>query len=251
MVSFLGLKAFADGSLGGHTAALRRPYADRPETSGALRLDPAWAAEMIRTAASLGGMTAVHAIGDAALGRVLDVFETAVAAGVDPAQLRMEHASLVPPGDVGASPPSGSPPASSPRSCLPTPPGWRPAWGGSACPRLQLPHAGRCRGAPGRRVGLPGGAAPPAVGHGRGPGPRRLPARGVAHRRTGAGPVHHRRRPGHRRGGPPGAGRPATFTVLDGDPVAAGAEDLRRMGVVATFVAGRDVPAPGVAPWKD
>ncbi len=29
-----GLKAFADGSLGGHTAALRRPYADRPEHHG-------------------------------------------------------------------------------------------------------------------------------------------------------------------------------------------------------------------------
>ena len=97
MVSFLGLKAFADGSLGGHTAALRLPYADRPGETGTHRLDPDWAVEMIRAAASLGGMAAVHAIGDAALERVLDAMESAISSGVDPSLLRVEHVSVATP----------------------------------------------------------------------------------------------------------------------------------------------------------
>ena len=39
-IRFLGWKDFADGSFGGHTAAMHEPFADRPETSGTDRLDP-------------------------------------------------------------------------------------------------------------------------------------------------------------------------------------------------------------------
>jgi len=97
---FLGLKAFSDGSLGGHTAALVEPYADRPDRTGTDRLDPAWAAEMSRCALELGGRVAVHAIGDAANSSVLDVFERLVADGADPGMLRIEHASVLSPDDV-------------------------------------------------------------------------------------------------------------------------------------------------------
>ena len=37
-LTFLGLKAFADGSLGGHTAAMHRPFSDQPDQSGTHRL---------------------------------------------------------------------------------------------------------------------------------------------------------------------------------------------------------------------
>jgi predicted amidohydrolase YtcJ len=91
---FLGLKAFADGSLGGHTAALRAPYADRPDRSGTLRLDRG-VAEVAATALRLGGRVAVHAIGDAAVCRVLDLYTRMIDRGADPAMLRVEHASVV------------------------------------------------------------------------------------------------------------------------------------------------------------
>ncbi len=38
-LQFLGVKEFADGSLGGHTAALQYPYADQPDQYGTLRFD--------------------------------------------------------------------------------------------------------------------------------------------------------------------------------------------------------------------
>ncbi len=99
-VSFLGLKAFADGSLGGHTAALHQPYADEPDTAGIHRLDPEWATEMIRATTGFGGKVAIHAIGDAAATRVLDVMEQAIRRGVDPAALRVEHASVLTAADI-------------------------------------------------------------------------------------------------------------------------------------------------------
>jgi predicted amidohydrolase YtcJ len=92
-VSFLGWKEFADGSLGGHTAALHHPYADQPSTSGTLRLDPDHAARMAHTCLDLGGTVAIHAIGDLANDRVLDLYESLPLPG--PGRLRIEHASLL------------------------------------------------------------------------------------------------------------------------------------------------------------
>jgi len=252
-VGFLGLKAFADGSLGGHTAALRRPYCDRPETTGTLRLDPAWAAEMIGAAASLGGMTAIHAIGDAAVGRVLDVFEAAVAGGVDPSLLRMEHASVVPPGDVARLAALGVTACIQP-AFLPSDSPWLEARLGGD----RLPHAYNFRTLAEAGIPLAGGSdcpvEPPHPLWGMASARDRsgfLPeesltaAQALALFTTGAA-----RAIGEEARLEPGA--PATFTVLDGDPVAAEPGELRRMGVLGTFVAGRRLePPPGVTPWKD
>ncbi|MFQ5522153.1 MAG: amidohydrolase [Acidimicrobiia bacterium] len=92
---FKGWKGFADGSFGGHTAALHQPYADRPETRGMLRLDPARDLKMAETALELGGDVAVHAIGDRAADQVLDLFTVLIERGAPPHRLRMEHASLL------------------------------------------------------------------------------------------------------------------------------------------------------------
>lgn len=91
---FLGWKGFADGSLGARTAHLRRPYADRAGARGSPRLDPR-AGELARTAVELGGRVAVHAIGDAAVDRVVDLFGAMVDEGAPGNRLRVEHASLV------------------------------------------------------------------------------------------------------------------------------------------------------------
>ncbi|NND84052.1 MAG: amidohydrolase family protein [Acidimicrobiia bacterium] len=92
-VRFAGVKMFSDGSFGGHTAALRNPY-DDTGTTGTMRL-PAAHRELARRALDLGGRVAIHAIGDFAVGTVLDVFTGLVDGGVDPSLLRVEHASLM------------------------------------------------------------------------------------------------------------------------------------------------------------
>ncbi|HSG79344.1 MAG TPA: amidohydrolase family protein, partial [Acidimicrobiia bacterium] len=97
---FLGWKAFSDGSLGGHTAAMHEPFSDRPDTRGTHRLDPAWARDMALASVRLGGRVAIHAIGDAANGAVLDVMEDLIGDGVDPALLRVEHASVLTADDI-------------------------------------------------------------------------------------------------------------------------------------------------------
>ena len=50
---------------------------------------------MARASMMLGGSVAIHAIGDRANDRVLDVFEELVDMGADPERLRVEHASLL------------------------------------------------------------------------------------------------------------------------------------------------------------
>ncbi len=91
-----GLKRFADGSLGGHTAAMIDPFADAPHERGTMRLD-----DIDRTLAQhcfdLGGTVAIHAIGDLACRRVIDLFEDL---GAAPGTARIEHASVIDPEDV-------------------------------------------------------------------------------------------------------------------------------------------------------
>jgi hypothetical protein len=99
-VRFAGVKMFSDGSLGGHTAAMHAGFADDPEQTGTDRLDPAWAYELARASLRLGGLVAIHAIGDRANTNVLDLMERLIAEGADPARLRVEHASVLTEADI-------------------------------------------------------------------------------------------------------------------------------------------------------
>ncbi len=92
---FHGWKEFADGSLGGHTAAMYEPFSDRPDTNGTLRLKHEHARTMAQVALDLGGEVAIHAIGDRANDEVLDVFESLIDDGAEAARLRVEHVSVV------------------------------------------------------------------------------------------------------------------------------------------------------------
>jgi predicted amidohydrolase YtcJ len=60
------VKIFADGSLGGRTAALEEPYSDDPSTSGILVTPPEVLKERVYAAHALGMQVAIHAIGDKA-----------------------------------------------------------------------------------------------------------------------------------------------------------------------------------------
>lgn len=94
-VRFHGYKAFIDGSLGGHTAAMYEPFADRPDTRGTERFDHDLTVEMGKASLELGGVVAIHAIGDRANDLVLDVHEELIHGGADPLSLRVEHASVL------------------------------------------------------------------------------------------------------------------------------------------------------------
>jgi predicted amidohydrolase YtcJ len=92
---FSGWKGFADGSFGGHTAAMYEGFADKPDATGILRLYPGQALTMADTSLEIGGGVALHAIGDRANDAVLDVFDTLISGGADPSLLRVEHASIL------------------------------------------------------------------------------------------------------------------------------------------------------------
>jgi predicted amidohydrolase YtcJ len=101
------LKAFMDGSLGGHTAALQEPYADDPKSSGLPRYEAAKLNDMARERALAGFQLGFHAIGDKGIQMALDAFAEAEKAareqkvkapnGGEDLRLRIEHAQVTTP----------------------------------------------------------------------------------------------------------------------------------------------------------
>ncbi|WP_222194913.1 amidohydrolase [Modestobacter italicus] len=92
---------FCDGAFGSHTAALSTPYADRPETTGALRFDTAVLVEHVRACTVAGVQAGFHCIGDAAVDQVLTAVGTVVAElgrdAVRACRHRLEHVEMVSP----------------------------------------------------------------------------------------------------------------------------------------------------------
>jgi predicted amidohydrolase YtcJ len=82
-----GVKLFADGSVGARNAAVSLPYTSGGR--GVLNHPTAWLSEKIAAAERSGWQTITHAIGDRAIGRVLDAHRRA---GTDPGlRHRVEH----------------------------------------------------------------------------------------------------------------------------------------------------------------
>jgi len=104
------LKGFMDGSLGGHTAALREPYADDPKNSGLARYDAEKLNAMTRERVLAGFQVGFHAIGDKGIQMALDAFAEAEKAakeanvkganGGDDYRLRIEHAQVTTPAQI-------------------------------------------------------------------------------------------------------------------------------------------------------
>jgi predicted amidohydrolase YtcJ len=69
------VKAFMDGALGPHTAAMFQPYLNEPANRGILNMDAEELFEHGRRAADAGLSMAVHAIGDRANHEVLNAYE--------------------------------------------------------------------------------------------------------------------------------------------------------------------------------
>ena len=114
------LKAFMDGSLGSHTAALLEPYADDPKNSGLPQYDQAKLNEMTKARVLAGFQVGFHAIGDKGVQMALAAFAAStghVGTGAAPVQaepgsatptsnstpnlrLRIEHAQVTTPMEI-------------------------------------------------------------------------------------------------------------------------------------------------------
>jgi predicted amidohydrolase YtcJ len=98
------VKLFADGALGSRTAWTLEPYVGREDDRycGVPTLSKSELEDAMRTAADAGLDVAVHAIGDAAVRRVLDVYEQTRSTYPPLCQrmLRIEHAQLIDPADI-------------------------------------------------------------------------------------------------------------------------------------------------------
>lgn len=95
-----GLKLFLDGAIGVHTAFVSEPYLDTHD-HGMLRHSKDECVALIKKSLALGLATpAIHAIGDAAVSTVLDVYETLKADGYDTNGWRIEHCEMVRPADI-------------------------------------------------------------------------------------------------------------------------------------------------------
>jgi predicted amidohydrolase YtcJ len=98
------LKAFLDGSLGSHTAAMFQPFADDPKNSGLPRYEQRKLNEMAVERVNAGFQLGFHAIGDRGVQMALDAFQAAETSAhakqvkaVDRTanyRLRIEHAQV-------------------------------------------------------------------------------------------------------------------------------------------------------------
>ncbi len=99
-LSLRAVKIFADGSLGSHTAEMREPFLDTPNNCGVAVTNSEKISQLAHGAVEAGLDVWIHAIGDYAITRVLDVFAELRAEGYADAILRVEHVQHLHPSDV-------------------------------------------------------------------------------------------------------------------------------------------------------
>jgi predicted amidohydrolase YtcJ len=100
MLTVRAVKLFADGALGSRGAWLSHPYSDEPTARGLEVTPEARLADVMRRAAKAGFQPCVHAIGDAAVTRALDLYERELGPSGRTLRPRIEHAQIVRPADV-------------------------------------------------------------------------------------------------------------------------------------------------------
>jgi len=98
MVKIGFVKVFVDGSLGARTAALKKPYSDKPQTKGITLYTQRKLNRLVSKAHRAGLQLAVHAIGDRAIETVLEAFEDALETHPrENHRHRIEHCSVLNP----------------------------------------------------------------------------------------------------------------------------------------------------------
>ena len=101
MYALAAVKLYADGALGSRGAALLAPYSDDPHSHGLLFYTNKEIDAMITKAIKKGYQVNVHAIGDAGNKQILDTFAKEIPANraIDKRH-RIEHAQVVTPSDI-------------------------------------------------------------------------------------------------------------------------------------------------------
>jgi len=95
-----GVKFYADGALGSRGARLYAPYSDDPKNIGLWRTAPTVMTQAVEAAVAGGWQVAIHAIGDAAVGAVIDAYLAANRAHPGDHRLRVEHTQIIAAKDV-------------------------------------------------------------------------------------------------------------------------------------------------------
>jgi predicted amidohydrolase YtcJ len=95
-----GVKFYADGALGSRGARLYTPYSDDPKNGGLWRTEPVMLTKSVEAAVAGGWQVAIHAIGDAAVGAVIDAYLAANQAHPGDHRLRIEHTQVIAAKDV-------------------------------------------------------------------------------------------------------------------------------------------------------
>lgn len=96
-----GLKGFADGSLGSHTALMLEPFTDAPGDRGLAVTPPDVMERWVRGADRAGLHVIVHAIGDRAIRDQLDLYERVTREhGARDRRFRIEHAQHIAPPEL-------------------------------------------------------------------------------------------------------------------------------------------------------
>ncbi len=94
-LKLVGIKLYLDGALGSRGAQLFEPYSDAPETRGLALTQNSDALFLMEAAAKRGLQIAIHAIGDAANARALDLIQAVKPLASSDAIFRIEHAQIV------------------------------------------------------------------------------------------------------------------------------------------------------------
>ena len=92
------VKLYMDGALGSRGALLIEPYSDRPNTSGLSLMEPELLADLMARADAGDVQLAIHAIGDLANRRIMDVFEDGAYTAAN--RWRIEHTQILHPEDI-------------------------------------------------------------------------------------------------------------------------------------------------------
>lgn len=112
------IKLYADGALGSRGAALIEPYGDDPSNRGLTVTGQDELSASVADAVKHGFQVCTHAIGDRANSIVLDVYEQAItASGLQGLRLRVEHAQVLHPDDIGRFARLGILPSMQPTHC--------------------------------------------------------------------------------------------------------------------------------------
>jgi len=98
-LSVRSVKLYADGSLGSRTALLKKPYSDKPGTTGILVTPVDSIRQVCALALEHGYQVNTHAIGDSAVKIVLNIYSEFLR-GKNDLRWRIEHSQVVDPKDL-------------------------------------------------------------------------------------------------------------------------------------------------------